>query len=75
MKIHTPLFVIGLLTFITPFVGLPNSITNLVIAVYGVATMIIVSTIGLNQLTEDNIENVNESTTEKTEETPEIQSE
>lgn len=48
MKIHTPLFIIGLVTFVTPFLGLPSSIENLIIAAYGIAIMLIVSTIRLS---------------------------
>lgn len=48
MKIHTPLFIIGLVTFVTPFLGLPSSIENLIIAAYGIAIMLIVSTIKLS---------------------------
>lgn len=43
MKMHTPLFVVGLLTFVTPFLGLPSYIETVVIAVYGIAVMILVS--------------------------------
>jgi hypothetical protein len=46
MKLHTPLFIIGLLTFITPVAGLPDPIESYVLMAYGIATMIIVSTIG-----------------------------
>lgn len=48
MKLHTPLFIIGLLTFITPVVGLSDKLEALVIMAYGIAIMIIVSTIGKN---------------------------
>lgn len=45
MKMHTPLFILGLLTFVTPFLGFSSLIENVVISAFGVAIMIIVSTI------------------------------
>jgi len=45
MKIHTPLFVIGLLVFITPLLGLPRLIEAIILAAFGVSIMILVSTI------------------------------
>lgn len=49
MKMHTPLFVIGLLTFITPFLGFPSNYESIIIAAYGIAVMLIVSSIKLNK--------------------------
>lgn len=45
MHIHKPLFTIGLLTFVTPFVGLPEDLRLIILSVYGIAIMILVSTI------------------------------
>jgi len=45
MKIHTPIFILGLLTFITPFTGFPAGLESVIIAGYGLAIMILVSTI------------------------------
>jgi len=46
MKIHTPIFIIGLLVFITPAVGLPQIYEQIIMAVYGIAIMILVSASG-----------------------------
>lgn len=43
MKMHTPLFVVGLLIFVTPFLGLPSYIETIIIAVFGIAVMLLVS--------------------------------
>ena len=43
MKMHTPLFIVGLLTFVTPFLGLPSIAESIIIAAYGIAVMILVS--------------------------------
>ena len=43
MKMHTPVFIIGLLTFVTPFLGLPSFAETVIIAVYGISVMIMVS--------------------------------
>ena len=43
MKMHTPVFIVGLLTFVTPFLSLPSYIETIVIAVYGIAIMILVT--------------------------------
>jgi hypothetical protein len=45
MKIHTPIFIIGLLVFLTPFLGLTALIEMFVISAFGIAIMIISSTI------------------------------
>lgn len=45
MKIHTPLFIIGLITFVTPILGLPPLIETIVIAAYGITIMLLVSSI------------------------------
>lgn len=45
MKIHTPLFVVGLLVFITPFLGLPRLIEAIILSAFGISIMILVSTI------------------------------
>lgn len=45
MKIHTPIFILGLLVFITPIIGLPQLYEQIILAVYGIAIMILVSTI------------------------------
>jgi hypothetical protein len=47
MKIHTPIFIIGLLVFITPVIGLPQLYEQIILAAYGIAIMILVSTIKL----------------------------
>lgn len=44
-NIHKPLFTIGLLTFVTPFIGLPEDMRLIIMSVYGIAVMILVSTI------------------------------
>jgi len=44
MKIHTPLFILGLLVFITPVIGLPQIYEQIILAAYGIAIMILVST-------------------------------
>lgn len=45
MKIHTPIFVLGLLVFVTPFLGFTSNLMTIVVAAYGIAIMIISSTI------------------------------
>ncbi len=40
---HTPLFLTGLLTFVTPFLGLPSYIETVMIAAFGIAVMLLVS--------------------------------
>ena len=45
MKLHTPIFVIGLITFITPFLGFSPDLETIIIAAYGIAIMIISATI------------------------------
>ncbi len=45
MKIHTPIFILGLLVFITPIIGLPQLYEQIILAAYGIAIMILVSTI------------------------------
>lgn len=44
MKIHTPAFVIGLLVFVVPFVGLPSLVETIVIAAFGIAIMVVTTT-------------------------------
>jgi hypothetical protein len=66
MKLHTPLFILGLLTFVTPFSGLPLLAESIIISAYGLAIMILVSTIkkdskfseeiGMNDESEDYLE-------------------
>ncbi len=41
MKIHTPAFIIGLLIFVSPFLGLPSYLETVVVSAFGIATMII----------------------------------
>jgi hypothetical protein len=53
MKIHTPIFVLGLLVFITPLLGIPSLYKMLIMSAFGVAIMIISSTINLEDLTAD----------------------
>lgn len=43
MKMHTPLFIIGLLVLITPAVGFPGPYEEIILGAYGLAIMIIVS--------------------------------
>lgn len=43
MKMHTPLFVVGLLIFVTPFLGLPSYIETIMVAAFGIAVMLLVS--------------------------------
>ena len=44
MKIHTPLFILGLLVFITPAVGFAQIYEQIILAAYGIAIMLLVST-------------------------------
>lgn len=41
MKIHTPAFIIGLLVFITPFIGLPSYLEMIMTAAFGIAIMLV----------------------------------
>lgn len=41
MKIHTPAFIIGLLVFVAPFLGLPSYLETIVISAFGIAIMLI----------------------------------
>lgn len=41
MKIHTPAFIIGLLIFVTPFLGLPSYLETVVVSAFGIAIMLI----------------------------------
>ena len=45
MKIHTPIFILGLLVFITPIIGLPQFYEQIVFAIYGIAIMVLVSSV------------------------------
>lgn len=45
MKIHTPIFILGLLVFVTPIIGLPQLYEQIILGAYGVAIMVLVSTI------------------------------
>lgn len=47
MKMHTPLFVVGLLTFVTPFLGIPSDLKMIILAAYGIAIMLLVSSLKL----------------------------
>jgi hypothetical protein len=60
MKIHAPIFILGLLVFITPIIGLPQIYEQIILAAYGLAIMILVSTI---KIVED-VKNKNEIFTE-----------
>jgi hypothetical protein len=81
MKLHTPLFILGLLTFVTPFSGLPLLAESIIISAYGLAIMILVSTIkkdskfseeiGMNDESEDYLE---DATSEEVEKMPEEES-
>ena len=44
MKMHTPLFMLGLLVFVTPIIGFTQFLEQIILGAYGVAIMIIVST-------------------------------
>ena len=44
MKTHTPIFIIGLLVFVTPILGLPQIYEQIILGAYGLAIMIIIST-------------------------------
>lgn len=44
---HTPLFVVGLLTFVTPFLGIPSDLKMIILAAYGIAIMLLVSSLKL----------------------------
>jgi len=63
MKIHTPIFTIGLLVFVTPFLGLTSIMEMIIIPAFGIAIMLISSTIrplkdsGL-EMSEEDIEDV-----------------
>lgn len=46
-KIHSIYFVLGLLVFVTPVIGLPEMVENIVIAAYGVGLMVLSTTITL----------------------------
>ena len=41
MKLHTPIFILGLLTFVTPFLGFPSNIEAVIVAAFGIAIMVI----------------------------------
>jgi uncharacterized membrane protein YuzA (DUF378 family) len=43
MKMHTPIFILGLLVFITPILGLPQMYEQILFAVYGIAIMLLIS--------------------------------
>jgi hypothetical protein len=43
MKIHTPIFILGLLVFITPILGLPQLYEKIIFAAYGIAIMLLIS--------------------------------
>jgi hypothetical protein len=47
MKIHTPIFILGLLVFVTPIIGLPQLYEQIILAAFGVAIMILVSSINI----------------------------
>jgi len=59
MKIHTPLFVLGLLVFVTPIIGLPQLYEQIILAAFGVAIMLLVSSVGImtKLKTQNKIEN------------------
>ena len=43
MKIRTPIFILGLLVFVTPIIGLPQFYEQIILAAYGLTIMILVS--------------------------------
>ena len=45
MKIHTPIFILGLLVFITPIIGLPEFYEQIIFAIYGIAIMVLVASV------------------------------
>jgi len=47
MRIHTPIFILGLLVFVTPIIGLPQLYEQIILAAFGVAIMILVSSINI----------------------------
>jgi len=63
MKIHTPIFILGLLVFITPIIGLPQIYEQIILAAYGIAIMILVSTINIVKRVKDKKETFKETIT------------
>lgn len=57
MKLHTPLFIIGLLVFVTPFIGLTGYLEDVIFAAYGAAIMILVSSIRVGLREKSEIQN------------------
>jgi len=57
MKIHTPLFVLGLLVLVTPIVGLPQLYEQIILAAFGVAIMLLVSSVRIMAKLKDKTQN------------------
>jgi hypothetical protein len=68
MKIHTPVFILGLLVFITPIIGLPQIYEQIILAAYGIAIMILVSAVKVVKSTKDKKETFKETLTENSQE-------
>ena len=68
MKIHTPIFILGLLVFITPVIGLPQIYEQIILAAYGIAIMILVSAIKIVKSTKDKKETYKKTLTENSQE-------
>lgn len=45
MKIHPPIFILGLLVIIVPIIGLPQFYEQIVLAVVGLAIIILISSV------------------------------
>ena len=43
MKIHTLIFILGLLVFVTPIIGFPKIYEQIILAFFGLAVMILIS--------------------------------
>jgi hypothetical protein len=43
MKMHTPIFILGLLVFVTPIFGLPQLYEQIIFAAYGITIMVLIS--------------------------------
>jgi len=43
MKMHTPIFIIGLLVLVTPLIGLPQTYEQIILGAYGIAILLLTS--------------------------------
>ncbi len=68
MKIHTLIFILGLLVFITPVIGLPQIYEQIILAVYGIIIMILVFVAKIVKSTKDKKEAYRKNITESNQE-------